>query len=63
MKVMKEGDFYSVLDESEAYPGDDQLLGVFREDPEGFFRFHPANSSVLTCKQLRKLSEEVGRLN
>ena len=61
MKVEKYGDFYLVWDEDDL--GDEQLLGAFREGKDDFFRFHPARSAVLTCRQLRNLSEEVGRLN
>ena len=61
MRVNDEGGFYSVWDEDDL--GDEQLLGAFREVKDDFFRFHPARSAVLTCKQLRKLAEEVSRLN
>ena len=57
----KEG-HYSVYDDAGECE-DAELLGAIRKRRDGYFRFWPSRSAVLTCKQLRKLAEEVSRLN
>ena len=60
MRVNDEGGYYSVWDEDD--PLHDKLLGSIRKGKDGYFRFHPTGLAILTCKQLRKLAEEVSRL-
>ena len=61
MRVDNCGLFFSVFDENDLC--DEELLGSIRKRRDGYFRFWPSRSAVLTCKQLRTLAEEVSRLN
>ena len=61
MKVENCGLHHAVYDEDDLC--DTRLLGAIRKGKDGYFRFHPAGLAILTCKQLRKLAEEVSRLN
>jgi hypothetical protein len=49
--------------ENDQPPFDDKLMGVLREDTEGYYRFHPARVVVMTCKHFRVVGKYLSELN
>ena len=56
-------DFIEVWWEQDTSPFNDKLIGCLHKGEDGYYRFHPARKSVMTCKHLRVLSEKVSELN
>lgn len=56
-------DFIEMWWEQDLPPFNDKLIGCLRKGDDGYYRFHPARKTVMTCKHLRVLAKKVSELN
>lgn len=57
------GEIIEMWTENDAPPFNDYVVGEFKRDDEGYYRFHPSATVVMTCKHLREAAKKASFLN